>query len=757
MSAGPKALCLNFIATTQEMADEMLEKYAKYFDGVEYEVGVITESFSDVRNKVLERSKEKYEYMFWVDTDDEVIGIEKLRGLVELMAEHGVDALYFPYEYAHNEQGECIVLQWRERIVKLSHPFQWMGAIHESIISVSKPMLDRTEDVVIRHQKSTGSHHESAARNHQFLLAEYKKEQRDPRITHYLALSFFNLGDYNKAIKLFREHIRTSGWDEDQYRSYFYIGQAYGLQNKNKEVLEAAAQAMKLIPVRPEAYVLAATAEFELGHHDKCIQWLQVAGQKPAPRESLSAIDPTYYTYKAEFLAAQAFLRSGQIKEAHDQLKLVLQHSPNFQPAIELAPLFQEIYDDQVAVTRLQWLTDYLGHYGGDNKKLFEALPARLMADPRLNETRVKIFPPVKWPKTSIVFFCGQSLESWGPDTLKDGMSGSEEAIVYLSRALAKIGWDVTVYNDRERPYTDSALEDGAGPVIHYLPWTQFNPQDEFSTIVAWRNPTFYARVPVKAKMKVVDLHDMPYSLPPIEEYIDSVDKFLVKSEYQRKIYGIPKEKAAVVSNGVDISHFSTSRDRRSHSVGYYSSYDRGLECLLRLWPAVRKEVPDATLDIYYGWNWFDIIQKNNPEAMKWKLSILKNISKLKSQGVKEHGRVDHTTLADAMLETEVWAYPTQFEEINCMTAIKTGLAGQIPVTSGYAALQETVKEKQKNYCEPDNDLYNNKQRQDEFVAELVTALKEGRTEDERATKAKAYLGFDWSAIAQQWAKQLAS
>lgn len=747
MGAGPKTIGLNFIATTQEMADEMIERYRNHFDGIEYEVGVITSSFSDARNRVLDRSRERgYDYIFWCDTDDLVAGLDNLRGLVQQMTERGVDALYFPYEYAYNEQGECIVIQWRERIVNIHHPFTWMGAIHESLISTTKPLLDRSEEIVVKHQKSPGEHHDSAARNHKILLAEYKKTQRDPRITHYLALSFFNLGDYKKAIKLFHEHIRTSGWDEDQYRSWFYIGQASGLLDDNKGVLEAAAQGMKLIPVRPEAYVLAATAEFELGHNDKCLEWLMVAGSKPAPKDSLSAIDPTYYTYKAEFLAAQAYLRLGQIKEAHEQLKLVLEHSPNFPPALDLAPLFQEIYDDQVAVTRLSWLADYLRAYGGNPHKLLESIPGRLLADPRLNTLRSSIVKPSKWPEKSLVFFCGQSLETWGPETLADGMSGSEEAVVYLSRQLALQGWQVTIFNDRELPYTDGG--------VSYQPWTLFNPQDEFDVLVAWRNPTFFQRVPVKARVKAVDLHDMPYNLPPVEDYLDSVDQFLVKSQYQAEVYGLPKEKTAVISNGFDLSHFQTRVKKQSHSVGYYSSYDRGLELLLKLWPEVRKRVPDATLDIYYGWVWFDALRKDDPAAMKWKFSILNAISKLRKQGVQEHGRVDHQTLADAMLATEVWAYPTAFEEINCITALKAGAAGMIPVTSGYAALQETIQEPQPNYGQPKNDLYTNKRKQEEFVDRLVVALLEGSSD--RDKMAEKYRRFDWAEIASQWANALA-
>ena len=740
-------IALNFIAKTQDQADAMIAQYGKYFDGVEYEVGVITENFSEVRNRVLQTTRDKkYDYLVWWDTDDVAVGLEKLPALVAQMAERGIDALYAPYEYAYNEQGECIVLQWRERIIRVAHPFEWMGAIHESLISVTAPLLDRTEDLVIQHHKTIAEHTESATRNHKILLAEYKKPDRDPRITHYLALSFFNKGVYKRAIALFQEHIKTSGWDEDQYRSWFYTGQAYGLLNDNSMVLWAATEGVKLIPGRPECYVLAASAEFEQRNFAKCVEWLKSSSTKEPPRNSLSAIDPTYYSYKAEFLAAQAYLNLGSVKEAYEQLKLVLQHSPNFEPARQIAPLFQEIYDDQAAISKITWLADYFGAYNGKPIKIFEGMPAKLMSDPRLNAIRSKIYPPVKWPEKSLAIFCGQTLEQWGPESIKTGLGGSEEALVYLSRELSKLGWSIVIYCDREEETRD-------GTTL-YRPWTLFNPQDSFDVICAWRNPGLFSTLPIKARKKIVDYHDMPVGHQElVQSMVDTVDKFFFKSKFQSEQLILPPGKKVVISNGIVTQQFDHKTKRRHHSVGYFSSYDRGLETLLRLWPQVRKEVPDATLDIYYGWDAFDGFHKSNPEMMKWKYQMLRKLHGLKDQGVTENGRVSHHDLARAMQSLEVWAYPTEFPEINCITALKAGKAGLIPVTSGYAALQETILEPQPDY----GDFWaNNEALATDFVHRLVTALEDGRPEGERTAKSVLYKKFGWEHIAATWDSELA-
>lgn len=125
------------------------------------------------------------------------------------------------------------------------------------------------------------------------------------------------------------------------------------------------------------------------------------------------------------------------------------------------------------------------------------------------------------------------------------------------------------------------------------------------------------------------------------------------------------------------------------------SSPDRGLGTLLALWPQIKSMYPSARLDIFYGWNIIDkLIQKNNsPYLRKLKEDILGNIAMLGGQeaGIYQRGRVPQKELADWQLNSHIWAYPTDFCETFCITAIEMQAAGVIPVASRLAALQETV------------------------------------------------------------------
>lgn len=183
---------------------------------------------------------------------------------------------------------------------------------------------------------------------------------------------------------------------------------------------------------------------------------------------------------------------------------------------------------------------------------------------------------------------------------------------------------------------------------------------------------------------------------------------------------------------------------KRKYSVGYFSSYDRGLECLLDMWPKIKEQVPEATLDIYYGWNQFDKFHSKDPQKMKWKWQMIR---KMNQDGVKEHGRVNHTELAKAMKEIQIWAYPTEFTEIHCITALKAQEAGCIPVTTGVAALKETSV---KGLEMPCANIYTNIEAQAEFTKLVVLALK-----DEVKLNGAEVPNRYWPDVAKIWDKVL--
>lgn len=183
---------------------------------------------------------------------------------------------------------------------------------------------------------------------------------------------------------------------------------------------------------------------------------------------------------------------------------------------------------------------------------------------------------------------------------------------------------------------------------------------------------------------------------------------------------------------------------RNNKRIIYTSSYDRGLQHLLEMWPDIRKEVPDAELHCFYGWQLFEQFYKDNPASMKW----MEKMNELMSQdGVTDHGRVPQPQLKEEMEKSGIWAYPAHFGEINCISAIKAQAYGCEPVVVAYAALQETVQFGRK----VEGDIYD-KETKEKFLKELVEALKNPMPEEKRSKMMKwAQEKYSWENVAKSW------
>jgi len=558
-------LGLSQITNDADATLNFVAKYGKYFDKIFITVADKTkkqynilkdrlpeanityfkwiDDFAAARNFNLEQIDTVY--WLWADSDDEIENPERLPEIVKYMAQNDLDLVQLKYDYAQNEQGEAISDHWRERIIKTSYEGKWSTPVHE-IIQGPPAHHEKSSWVTIKHNKTKEDVAKSILRNKAILEKHFEKT-KDPRDAYYLGMTALGLKDPKTAIQWFLQHVKTSGWDEDQYRSWCRIADSeYILQNFD-QALYATDEAIKLKPEFPDAYFIKVLIYTTEERFDKGIEWLKVAMAKPEPH-TLSIVDPTLYKWRGMAMGAQCYLFAGRIKEAFNLYKVVMSENPEaFDPHFQ--KLFEDAYYDSKAIDYLKYLLYYTGANGGQPTKVFESIPLRLFADPRLNAERVKFFPKKKWPEKSIVFFCGQGSEPWGPEYLADGCGGSEEAIIYLSRELAKLGWQVTVFNDREEEYDDNG--------VIYKPWTLLNPHDEFDVFVAWRAPSFTRGI--KARIKAVDLHDTPIGHQQISNAdIEATDLYFFKTKFQTGYApNIPKEKIKIIPNGLQGDHFN--------------------------------------------------------------------------------------------------------------------------------------------------------------------------------------------------------
>lgn len=186
----------------------------------------------------------------------------------------------------------------------------------------------------------------------------------------------------------------------------------------------------------------------------------------------------------------------------------------------------------------------------------------------------------------------------------------------------------------------------------------------------------------------------------------------------------------------------------KQHTLFWGSSYDRGLQYLLFMWPEIRTAFPDAELHVCYGWETFLQLVGNNPERMEWYRSML---TLMQQPGIVDHGRLGKEELAKVRETCGIWSYPTDFLEINCITALETQRDGLVPVTMSLGALQETVGTGIKVV----GDI-KKPEIQKEYLKQLLDMMGDKEKWEKESKKAKKFTNkYDWSTIAMEWDKIL--
>lgn len=182
--------------------------------------------------------------------------------------------------------------------------------------------------------------------------------------------------------------------------------------------------------------------------------------------------------------------------------------------------------------------------------------------------------------------------------------------------------------------------------------------------------------------------------------------------------------------------------------LGYFSSYDRGLIHLLKMWPKIIEKYPDATLDVFYGWNLFDKGYADNPQMMAWKEKM---VNLMKQKGITEHGRVSKDELREWQKKLNIWAYPTDFGETNCITALDCQAQGCVPCVINYAGLKETVG----SGVRIDGDIYD-EETQEAYLGGLFKLMSGGEYYQQEQERGREFAkNFTWDVISSKWLEQI--
>ena len=610
-----------------------------------------------------------------------------------------------------------------------------------------------------------------AGRNLRILEAQYKVVgDADARHLYYLGQELGYAGRIDEAIAFLTKHVGRSGWDDERYIACQRIATHYTQRGEHEKAIEWAMKGMLIHEDWGEAYFIAAKAcyylaiqEHALRPHSpneqrwwqRCVHFAKTGLSKPETSTQLF-LNPLERSFEIHRFLNMALSKTGDAKGALESVRAALTVVPDDAQLTRNKEVYEkflalEEFKEKLAnLARVHGVTEdvrnFIERAAQDNR-----ISHAVTSDHARPGSDVAIGPG----GLDIVIYVGTSFEAWNPETIqKGGIGGSETAVVEMAKRFVGKGHRVRVYGDCELRGSGVSIE-GTFDGVRYLHHTSFRDVD-CDVLVSSRRPDAVDSASLRYKSAILWIHDIHCGDHLTANRAKKFDKILTLSEWHRghvleKYPFLDPAKVSTTRNGIDLGRFDKRVARDPHRAVYSSSLDRGLQCLLEVWPEVRRRVFDAELHIYYGMLNWELAA--DAEGKKTIAHLKKLIEDLKDSGVTFHGRVPQGRLAIEMLKSGVWAYPTWFWETSCITAMEAQAAGLRMVTSPIAALNETVG----NRGALVSGHWLSTEYKKKFVDEVVVAMEKPGEDDRVTLQTYARDHFGWDSLATEWDAMLRS
>lgn len=261
--------------------------------------------FGHNRSEALALCDGKADYAWMIDADDRIVG--------NFVYPNGkrLDADGYALKCGREQ---CV--WWRNQIFKTGIGWKYVGVLHEYAHCDKQPLVQvkiegdyHLEARTIGHRNVNITPVEKYSKDAILLEEVLKKEPNNTRYQFYLAQSYFDSQQWDKAIAAYYKRVEMGGWEEECYYSLFRVALCEISKNSDWTVVQQKLlDAYDFRPCRAEP--LHAIARFLRmnGRPRAAYLFAKEAAQIPYPQHDILFIDTNVYTWMAlDELAATAF------------------------------------------------------------------------------------------------------------------------------------------------------------------------------------------------------------------------------------------------------------------------------------------------------------------------------------------------------------------------------------------------------------------------------------------------------------------
>lgn len=706
--------------------------------------------FGHNRTVALNHAFGKSKYLMVFDADDEICGDFVLPELTKdsyhLQFGDANGTSYTRTQFINNKKKWKYVGVLHETITSIE-PTHGMEIITGNYYTVSGKNGDRSLDVnkYFKDAMILEKAYEEAIKNNDNIYNRYG---------FYCANSYYDCGKHEDAIKWYKKTLDNKNWSQEKYVSCLRMFNCYNALNQKETGMFYLVKSAEYDKERTECF-------YELISYYCC--------------NGLYEIAYGYYTVLKSFFNDN-YLNTG----LNNKLFLDLSKSNLYLPyyMILVADKVQD-YDTVIQMYRIIFTKKHR-----DNSKFFignmlynlqffieRVNPNEINDFKQLFKDYVDFLISINYPvydhefmnkyekygitipkfsepvfsleeyskSKNILIYSGYAPFKWNNSfSVNNALGGSETAISCLSKFFPK-EYDVYVAGEVDEEKFDNIAYVNLQNLSNLIKTTAFH------TIIISRYLNFYEVYKnFSAYQTFIWGHDV--SLYQYGSYL-SAESILTKwsskitgcvcqtewhKNYFISSYPQLKDKITVINNGINTELFINIKNEKvSNKFIYTSCSERGLFRLIRLWPTILENLPDAEL-VISSYNNFPKSEEDN--------TILEYIKKTPS--VTHVGKLNRTELYNLMSTAEYWLYPSYFQETSCITSLELLASEVICLYYPVAGIVNTIG----NYGVPTSE--------GNEIDTLLNLSVKRKTELKKRGKEYAF-NCSWENRAFEWSKLL--
>lgn len=295
------------------------------------------DDFSAARN--FSFSKATQDYILWLDADDVLLpeDTEKFKLLRENL-DPSVDSITMKYNLGTDEYGNVLLSYRRNRLVKRTNNFKWIGFVHE-YLSVYGNIIN--SEISITHKKIN----HTPKRNLEIYQSKLEKGvEFTPRDILYYGNELYDHQMFEEALKYYNKFLDSKqGWSEDNIRVCGKLCDYYQSINKAEEARRCVFKTFEYDKPRAEACCKLGFSFLQENKFNNAAFWYEMATKLEKPKDSWGFFNDACWTWLPHLQLCLCYDRLGNHKLAYVHNEIASKFRPNDERILYNKKYFQDL------------------------------------------------------------------------------------------------------------------------------------------------------------------------------------------------------------------------------------------------------------------------------------------------------------------------------------------------------------------------------------------------------------------------------